>query len=147
MTSQTKRKLPSTPVGRRRLLKLADLLEADAKNKKGIKFDLGMWGLADDETKPVSCGTTACAIGLAVASGAFKSDGLSSRNDFDLTPRFAGKQSWDAVQALFSLGHREASFLFMDTFYSADLRAGAAAEREVAKRIRDFVAGKTHPAA
>lgn len=35
-------------MNKRRLLKLADLLEADARNRKGIKFDLGSVGGASD---------------------------------------------------------------------------------------------------
>jgi hypothetical protein len=61
-------------VNKKRLLKLADLLEADAKNRKGIKFDLGTVAMssAEDgnfikgELEPsVSCNTVACAMGLA----------------------------------------------------------------------------------
>jgi len=32
--------LPSTARGRKRLLKVADLLDNDAKNKKSVRFDL-----------------------------------------------------------------------------------------------------------
>lgn len=76
--------------GKRRLLKLADMLEADAKNKKRIKFDLDFVGepssgeermahwVGKIKWKPeVSCGTTACAMGLASISGEFKKAGLS----------------------------------------------------------------------
>ena len=65
-------------MNKRRLLKLADLLEADAENKTGVQFDLKGWGHSHDDDTPVavSCGTTACAMGLAVLSGAFADAGL-----------------------------------------------------------------------
>lgn len=73
--------------GKRRALKLADLLEKDAKNKKGIRFDLSTVFTAtaleegkdipSDYVPEVSCGTTACAMGLAAISGEFKRAGLS----------------------------------------------------------------------
>src|SRR5258706_528932 len=65
-------------MNKRRLLKLADLLEADAKNKNGIKFDMADWGLVADPENPLSCGTDACAMGLAALSGAFRRAGLTA---------------------------------------------------------------------
>ncbi len=76
------------------LLRFADLLEADANNPEGVKFDLGAWAqdsrldlnkMSPDEveqllypttieTVPVNCGTAACALGLAAISGAFKDE-------------------------------------------------------------------------
>jgi hypothetical protein len=135
-------------VNKRRLLKLADLLEADAKNKKGIKFDLGTWGNSDDDEVSVSCGTTACAMGLAVVSGAFKRAGLTnhySDNADSICPRFDGYVGFAAAAALFDIEYNAATFLFEDTFYPEHKKRGAAGERYVAKRIRDFVAGKVTP--
>src|SRR6266403_4799676 len=75
----------------------AELLEADANNPEGIKFDLGTWAAdarinlatgyrdprdkqlykyKDNEVVPVNCGTQACAFGLFALSGAFKEEGL-----------------------------------------------------------------------
>lgn len=143
---QTKQK-PSTAVGRRRLLKLAGLLEADAKNKKGIKFDLSGWGRVGNEEKPISCGTTACAMGLAMVSGAFKREGLGGdlSSTWSLCPRFGHLSDWDATEAFFSITDDQAEWLFMDDSYPTSLRQGARGERAVAKRIRDFAAGKATP--
>lgn len=137
-----------------RLLKLADLLDRDAKNKKGIKFDLGYWGYRDAAkrtTKPkriaVDCGTTACAIGLACISGAFKSDGLTFKlvskdngggNNF--VPLYGGHDSFSAVQEFFGITMFDAHYLFSDTSYDPKERRGAVGERAVAKRIREFAA-------
>ena len=136
--------------GKNRLLKLAALLEADAKNKKGVKFDLGIWGRSDDpELTPVSvsCGTTACAVGLAVVSGAFKRSGLYNTADLPgrISPSFDNRVGFDAVEAFFDLTGEEAGFLFSDDFYPVSFRTGAKGERFVAKRIRQFVAGKVAP--
>lgn len=128
-------------MNKKRLLKLADLLEADARNKNGIKFDFLDWGKVRDPKKPTSCGTTACAMGLAAISGAFKRAGLTFEPANQL---IAFKGEYGAVlgaMKVFDLNLEDASFLFTDTDGLDDLQ-GAKAERAVAKRIRRFVAGK-----
>lgn len=136
-----------------RLLKLAALLEADAENPKGVKFDLSRWGyqpdLPEDVTPdhvPASCGTTACAIGLACTSGAFKEEGftgrLYSRADGEgnnIVPAYDGKLAFDAVSLFFELTHGQAHRLFTDGAYAIADRQGAIGERAVARRIREFV--------
>lgn len=141
-------------MNKRRLLKLAYLLEADAKNKKGIKFDLGTVGEASNwgtnEFQPgMNCGTTACAMGLAAISGAFKrSAGLSYRVcDTELMTTLNGKRADYAIAAtkVFEISEADAHFLFTSSFYANAPTEGAEGERYVAKRIRDFVAGKVAP--
>lgn len=136
-------------MNRRRLLKLADLLEADAKNKNGIKFDLGTWGASSEINEPVGvrCGTTACAMGLATISGAFKRAGLVNRYgqfSWAIMPSMVGSgaEGLEAATELFDIDYDAANFLFIDDSYPRNKTEGAAAERFVAKRIRDFVAGK-----
>lgn len=132
-------------MNKRRLLKLADLLEADAKNKNGIRFDLGDWGTIDDETSPLSCGTTACAMGLAVVSGAFKRAGLRAFSGVDLTPVMPGDAIGVAAAAnLFGISYDAADWLFTPSYYGGYTK-GSVVELKVAKRIRDFVAGKASP--
>lgn len=136
-------------MNKKRLLKLADLLEADAKNRKGIKFDLGTWGYVDDDSKGlVSCGTTACAMGLAAISGAFKRQGLSHKLEGNyIVVMHDGKEGgFSAACNLFGIEYYEARSLFDSEHYPMDVETvGAAGERYVAKRIRDFVAGKFVP--
>lgn len=140
-------------MNKKRLLKLADLLEADAKNKHGIKFNLDNWAADGDgdarafydvDVIPVNCNTQACAVGLACISGAFKRSGLGYDIAYSgaLVPSFEGLQQWDAVQSFFGLTTDEAGLLFSSDKYPTKKTKGAAAERYVAKRIRDFVAGK-----
>lgn len=136
-------------MNKRRLLKLAALLEADAKNKKGVKFDLRGWGkrAADDFTDviPMDCGTKACAVGLACISGAFKRSGLTWCHGWGgFAPKFGGNSGWPAVEDFFSIKHEDGVFLFDSESYG--ISTGARAERAVAKRIRNFVAGITAPA-
>lgn len=140
-------KLPSTRVGRARLRKLAGLLEADAKNKNGIKFDLGTWGKSSGTPVAMSCGTTACAMGLATISGVFKREGLHNEyhpNYGIIVPKIGRWAGLDAAMKLFEIKHREAAFLFYDESYKG-ATIGAAAERAVARRIRNFAAGKVSP--
>jgi hypothetical protein len=146
-------------MNKRRLLKLADLLEADAKNKKGIKFDLGTVGRPSDSEKnfkvgelepAVSCNTAACAMGLAAISGAFKRQGLSfvitRFGDINCTIDGRGHFYATAAERLFEISEPEAMFLFSPSEYcDEEPTTGAKGERFVAKRIRDFVAGKVSP--
>lgn len=134
---------------KRRLLKLADLLEADAKNPNGVKFDLGTWGWST--TKPdVSCNTTACAMGVAALSGAFEYDGLTyftrenGHSGILIEVECQGRRGTAAAARLFRITRRAADWLFLEDWYD-DSTTGADGEFAVAKRIRDFVAGTVAP--
>jgi hypothetical protein len=150
-------------VFKNRLLKLANLLIADARKKKGVKFDLDTWAAPSTgaigslsgrrgyatrkKLVPVSCETHACAIGLACISGKFKRSGLSYRyvrnttHDgqvfFFLEPKFKNRSNFEAVQNFLGINQYEAYRLFLGRSYA--FSRGASAERAVAKRIRDFV--------
>lgn len=142
--------------GKRRLLKLADMLMADARKKKGIKFDLGVIAkpssntqpLSQDYVPPLSCGTTACAMGLAAISGEFKRAGLSYivniwENDISTTLNGVKTDYTDAAIRVFDITRDAANYLFSPWWYSGHTR-GAKGERAVAQRIRQFVkTGKT----
>lgn len=128
------------------LLKLADLLEADAVNPEGIKFDLAVW--ADlthpnwSDKIPMDCGTKACALGLAAISGIFEGEGLTMGPVFPTLlkdgTRYTG---YHAATHLFELTENDMAdsvYLFSPSAYSGDI-TGAPAELQVAKRIRDLV--------
>lgn len=141
-------------MNKRRLLKLADLLEADAKNKRGVRFDLSVVGWVDAPDKAsvkLNCGTSACAMGLAAMSGEFKREGLSYRiakgcfSNIKTTMNGTTLHYDTAAMRLFDISRHQAGFLFTPGFYPDDKRQGAKGERFVAKRIRDFVAGKVAP--
>lgn len=143
-------------MNKRRLLKLADLLEADAKNKSGVKFDLSIVGESTEygtEYEPaLDCGTTACAMGLAALSGAFKSSaGLSYKIDgrfIDTTVNGRRVRYDRAAMRLFDISMKQADFLFTPgESYAWVTPREAEGELLVAQRIRDFVAGKVHPSA
>lgn len=136
----------------KRLKKLARLLFADAAKPKGVKFDLTAWAkkggrikaFKNEKRVPVSCGTNACAVGLACISGAFKKEGLSFeiRNKI-LIPTFAASNNWEAVEIFFEITRDEARFLFESTAYRKS--KGAEAEIMVANRILDFADEKVQP--
>jgi hypothetical protein len=153
----TKAKLPSTPTGRKRLLTLAKLLEKDAKNKKGLKFDMGTWGVVDTDDdgkllgKPgLNCHTTACAMGLAALSGKFARQGLRYEVDYgDINMWMKGSELYQgdgivAAKRLFSIDNDAAMWLFGGSTSCDDAHRlkGREAELKVAKRIRNYVAGK-----
>jgi hypothetical protein len=133
---------------KRRLLKLADLLEANAKNKKGVKFDLETVARSRSlgKTMPLDCGTTACAMGLAAISGAFKRQGLSyyivQPYGVNLTVHGDSMHYADVAMRMFDLTLHEAHYLFSPGHAPFKTYKGARAERLVAKRIRALVAGE-----
>ena len=140
--------------GIKNLRKLARMLDRDADNKKGIRFDLSIFGktkVPHDQLKvtafgfltvkrgfkpELSCGTTACAVGYAALSGKFK--GLSYTVDED------GAIHVDGSNKVFDLTNEQWEFLFEDSSYEG-VTTGARGERKVAKRIRQFCAGEVRP--
>lgn len=141
-------------MNKERLLRLADLLEVDAKKPDGIKFDLGDWAyravprkgetssmFTVDEAIPLNCNTAACAIGLAALSGVFAKDGLTYAitDRGTLTPKVGADYGFDAVEKFFDLPERDSCFLFDWSKYPEELRQGAEAELYVAQRIRQYV--------
>jgi hypothetical protein len=135
-------------MNKRRLLRLADLLEADAANKEGVKFELAGWGVnRKGGPAVIGCQTTACAVGLAVLSGAFKRAGLrnASAAPYEIVPAIGTIKGYNAVAILFEIDYLTAAWLFSEGSYPTRKQRGANAERYVAKRIRDFVAGKIAP--
>lgn len=130
--------------GKRRLLKLAALLETDAKDKKGCKFDLERVGQTAGGEIGLNCGTTACAMGLASISGAFKRQGLSYKVDGYQIWNMINKKVLDydkAAMRIFGVTNVEAHNLFDPLYYPDSIRKGADAELYVANRIRKFVDG------
>jgi len=110
-------------MNKKRLLKLAELLEADAKNKKGVVFNLSgvisktsgaPFRLNRGETPPMDCGTMACAIGLWGISGKFKGVTCSS----DGWPVYENKTGITAAEKYFGLKYEESRMLFLPAFYT-----------------------------
>jgi hypothetical protein len=133
-----------------RLLKLAGLLEADAANPKGLKFDLGTWGETPSPKDEIgiSCGTIACAMGLAVLSGEFEKYGLFNgavSSKHWILPKMdeTGDTGFWAAAELFDIGYADAEHLFKHGAYPDNCpTTGAEGERAVATRIREFVADR-----
>jgi hypothetical protein len=125
-------------MNKRKLLKLADLLEEDAEKKYGIKFDLRTWGSVGNKERPLSCRTHACAMGLAALSGKF---GISYKLysgcvSFDIK-RYGSASGYGAAVDVFDIDISTAQWLFGSNNYR--LKRGARAELQVARRIRKFV--------
>lgn len=133
----------------KRMLKLADMLDADAKNKRGIKFDIEAVGMVVDVNDVLSCGTQACAMGLAGLSGKFKAQGLDYRlgGHFIQLTWNGRKLSYGTVGArLFGISEDDSFDLFRGSGSGLkDNGKGGKAERALAKALRAFVAGKNSP--
>jgi hypothetical protein len=126
-----------------RLLKLADLLDENAANKKGVKFYYYAWGWVKNLKKPMSCKTTACALGLAAISGRFKRVGLGftlGKLDGSIGFMVKGRpmSPLPAAKRIFGLTSGQAEYIFAGSG-GLPTPSGARAERAVAKRIREFV--------
>lgn len=128
-----------------RLIKLAELLEADADNEEGLSFNLNTWVSSggewfDEDWKPgLNCGTAGCALGLAALSGAFHEHGLRviPRDNIVYLVGQPHLQGFDAGARLFGITSSMSHDLFSPTRYFHT--KGAEAERIVAQRIRFLV--------
>lgn len=137
------------------LLRLADYLEKDANNEKGVKFSLIGWGSIierpADGQDHLSCGTVACAMGIARAADLFVNEGM---RPFDQTETWApfspslidpstGRryEMWQAIKVLFGIEDKESEWLFSADCYKPCLRTGKEAELAVAARIRSLADG------
>lgn len=129
-----------------RMLTLADLLDANAANEKGAKFDLSDWGSnASGNIFPIDCGTTVCAIGLGCLSPVLQKEGLKyETSGIRFFPRFDGRGGIGAINIFFGLRGMEFDDLFQPECAQrrGDPTKGADAERRVAQRIRKFVAAR-----
>lgn len=131
-----------------KLLKLADLLEADANDQTGLKFDMQTWGeTAAPLGNLMSCNTTGCAMGVVAFSGAFDDDGVvfklaiagSMRIGIYKYGECLADDGYETARYLFGITGFEALALFYPGAYPRDMREGAVAELGVAARIRKFV--------
>lgn len=155
------------PLHPERLETLAVMLIADANNAKGVKFDLTQWvapskrspfaqngyGYVTEPKLPaIDCGTSACAMGLAVLSGKFEPFGLKvhwfERGGIVGVPTYYvphpecnGRQGFGAAAELFGISAEDARYLFDPDSYDDDNQKGAKAELAVAERIRYLNAG------
>lgn len=144
-------------MNKKRLLKLADELERLAEQKKRPRFNLALWGTQRKEQrgkKPsaLTCATAACAVGTAMLLPAFRRQGLGCTviNENQMVPTYRRGENWEAVDKFFfdipnpcdDRPSEEATFLFSYDSYPKRHWTGRAGMRAVAKRIRDFVAGK-----
>jgi len=141
-----------------RLLRLAKLLRADARRKGGIKFDINIFCATKDiETKPsTSCGTRACALGLAALSDEFKREGLGYKVDpyfsyesgkiingivFLYKGKGFGGNEMRVASLVFDIPEDVASWLFSGEAPTRTNGEGAKAEIEMAEIIEKAAKG------
>jgi len=139
-------------MNKKNLLKMAALLESNAANSKGMKFDLHtVAGWVDDEFVPpsarkldVSCNTVGCAIGLAAVSRAFEKDGLGftlNTNNNCIEMNINGEDAGfiSVGIRLFDIDSNTSIMFFDPSSYCGGTIIGAEGELRVAKRIRRYV--------
>lgn len=133
-----------------RLLKLADVLERDAYQLHGVKFDLlSIITVDDPKLGPgMNCGTMACALGIWALCGEFEGVTISrvertTGKDFDV--EYQNTTNRDAAEIYFDISGDVSAWLFLNQYYTGLPTEGEAGERAVAARIRAFVAGKEAP--
>lgn len=117
-----------TKKGKKRLLKLADLLETVDERR----FNLFSW--SDPNFYEHKCGTTACAVGWAMTIPSFKRAGLVPEGYWNV-PTYKRSRGWLAIQEFFGLSYTETVELFYVDQYSEENRN----PYSVAKRIRELV--------
>lgn len=130
-----------------RLLLLATKLRENAANPVGAKFDIRDWYGSFDKNKPISCGTTACAMGLAALLPEFQAMGLKyetvENTNNEIVPiavSFAGHEGLSAAESLFDISYSLADSLFTPRDYPSGKRRGAEGELEVAERLEYLAA-------
>ena len=132
-------------MNRERLKRLAMLLD-DYRDKNMPRFDLQSWGTSETQRggflllRQHTCGTAACAVGLACGSGVFSVEGLTYSSDKNggLTPIFGELEGWNAVKSFFDVDQDQAVRLFAEHSYA--VTEGEAAAQAVAARIRQMIA-------
>lgn len=127
------------------LLKGAKMLDENARNFEGVRFDLYFWGHVHNRRKKLSCSTSACAMGLFALSREFKR--LKARilatgsvmivwgknSDPDYTTSGIA-----AATALFDIPRSHAEALFIGISLP-NFGRGAKAERGLARGLRAYV--------
>jgi hypothetical protein len=140
-------------------LDLLELLATELEVQTKIPFNYSYWvGMEWAGDPEISCGTTACAAGLATTMQVFRDLGLRlGRNRWDVgMPVFGGLVGEEAMAGVLDISIDEARYLFLPDIYlpnenenenenetCEDLSPeGSATAKEVAAHIRAFVAWK-----
>jgi hypothetical protein len=131
-------------MNRERLERLALLLDG-YRDGNMPRLDLRSWGISRTQRRGFlwlrqhTCGTAACAVGLACGSGVFSGEGLtySSGESGGLTPIFGELEGWSAVKRFFDVDQDQAVKLFAE--HSYPVTDGEAAAQAVAARIRKMI--------
>lgn len=122
----------------RAVRKLAMMLRADADDESGVRFDYSEWGSVGDESRPMSCGTTACALGLAAVSGKFPGLGFvaDGRRSINFTWQGVHVPASEAAKRAFGTTDHQFGQLFLPS--PGEEIHGAVAELAVAAKLEAY---------
>lgn len=134
-------------MNKKRLLKLADFVEANAVDNTFNMTSYFSRGVTKPEDLRHNCGTTACLAGWGCLVPEFKQAGYHAQlydlnmPHLGIVPVYMGRTMFDALQDFFDLSYTASLYLFGE-YADADetvSREEEGVEQAVA-RIRDFVA-------
>lgn len=137
--------------GRYPLPKVGAVITERQKMQLEYDLDAGKYGMPEG-----SCGTSACAVGLAMLDEGFITEGLKTALAVDTEwtgegyrvkgyialPQYEGEDNFDAVELFFGIDCATTRYLFQSLHYPADLRTHAEGERYVAARIERLLDGE-----
>lgn len=123
-----------------RLLRLADELDAIAKDERRRGFHMESWQTKDHD-KLAPCGFAGCAGGWATRMPEFKADGLSMNED--LEPMYEYHIGFQALRVFLGTTEFDTEYLFDPCNYEESFED--IKPESVAARIRELIASEAKP--
>lgn len=125
-------------VGAERLMVLRSALRSKKLPEPLTKFDMSQW------YEQTTCGTSACAGGLAALLPRLQEEGLRLSQFFGsrCIPRFKEFGGYRALAEFFNLSSKEAEFIFSPMRYKGRALMGGVSPRTVENHINEVLFGK-----
>lgn len=126
-----------------RLERMERCLREHVRDEAGFIFNIAIWCMTITVEKHTCCGTSGCAVGLALHQKLFEKEGLRLLSVGPVLVNEKGIQyhGFDAIQALFDLNPKQARDLFTINIRSSQHKDayGPKAALACADRIRTLI--------